>query len=84
MMSSHTKKNIDLKSHLLVQIAVLFKFSTFFQQCFKVLTQKYAFPTATKIYIFFKFILSNLGFSYAIIENKLLISTMGCWNIKLS
>ena len=56
------KKDIGLESHLLVQIAVLFKFRTFFQQCSKVLTEKYAFPTAKNILDFF-ILLSNLDFT---------------------
>ena len=50
-----TKKDIGLKSHLLAQIAIILKFSTFFQQCFQDLIEKYAFPTAKNILDFFNF-----------------------------
>ena len=46
---------IGLESHLLVQIAVLFKFKTFFQQFSKVLTEiLYTIPTAKYILDFLK------------------------------
>ena len=42
------KKSTSLKSHLLGQIAIPFKIQYLFQKCFKVPTEKYAFPTTTK------------------------------------
>ena len=58
------EKKSSLESHLLVQIAIHFKIQYLFQKnCFKVLTEKYAFTTTTKINLIF-FIVSNLVFTY--------------------
>ena len=57
------KKRHWFESHLMVQIAVLFKLSTFLQKCSKVVTEKYTFPAVKNILCFFYFLLSNLVFT---------------------
>ena len=47
------KKNTGLESHLLVQIATPLKIQNLFQNCSNVSTERYAFPTTTKIILFF-------------------------------
>ena len=82
MMSSDKKKLFVIA--LVGAICSPFKFNTFFQQFFKVLTAfQHAFSTAKNSLDIFIFIVK---FSLNIIDNlnKLLISTMGCCNIKLS
>ena len=63
---SPEKQNTSLEWHLLVQIADPFKIQYLVQKSFKVPTEKYAFPTTTKIIlIFFKtVIVSNLVYIY--------------------
>ena len=57
------QKKTSLESHLLAQIVIPFKIPYLFQKCFKVSTEKYAFPTATKmILIFAIFIVSKFVF----------------------
>ena len=46
-------KTTRLESHLLVQIAIPFKIPYLFPKCFLVPTEKYAFPTTTKIILIF-------------------------------
>ena len=47
------QENLGLESHLLVQVAVLFKILYFFQKYSTVPTDKYAFPTKKSILIFY-------------------------------